>query len=498
MTVTNNSPLTRNKTDKSYNRQDWKKGYDSQPNEYDYWVDDIEGEIPNELEGTLFRNGPGLLDIHGTPIRHPFDGDGMISAISFQNGRVHYRNRFVRTEGYVKEREVGKILYRGVFGTSKPGGFFNNAFDLKLKNIANTNVIYWGGKLLALWEAAEPHRLDPATLETLGLDYLDGLLEPGDAFSAHPWVDPSCEMDGGEPCLVNYSIKTGLSSTITIFEFNDDGKLLRRHAHSIPGFCFIHDFVITPHYCIFFQNPVVFNPLPFVLGWRGAGECVQYQPKQPTRIIVIPRIAPYQGVKILETQAGFVFHHANAFELEDKICIDSICYDSLPQVNPDISYKEVDFDALSPGQLWRFTLDLKNETVQRQMLESRCCEFPTLDPDKVGRSYRYLFIGAAHDATGNAPLQAILKIDWQSGDRQLHSFAPKGYISEPVFVPRPNAQAEDDGWVLTLVYDSDRHRSDVVILDGRNLNREPIATVHLKHHIPYGLHGNWVDKVFNG
>lgn len=130
------------------------------------------------------------------------------------------------------------------------------------------------------------------------------------------------------------------------------------------------------------------------------------------------------------------------------------------------------------------------------MMESRCCEFPTLHPDKVGRSYRYLFIGAAHDATGNAPLQAILKIDWQTGDRQLHSFAPKGYISEPVFVSRPDAQAEDDGWVLTLVYDSTHHRSDMVILDGRDLNREPIATVHLKHHIPYGLHGNWVDKVF--
>lgn len=495
--IHHSSQLIRNKVDKPYNNQDWQKGYESQPNEYDYWVDDIEGEIPKELEGTLFRNGPGLLEIHGTPLRHPFDGDGMISAISFQNGRVHYRNRFVRTEGYVQEREAGKMLYRGVFGTSKPGGFFNNVFDLRLKNIANTNVIYWGGKLLALWEAAEPHRLDPATLETLGLDYLDGLLQPGDAFSAHPWVDSSCEMDGGEPCLVNFSIKTGLSSTITIFEFDPDGKLLRRHAHSIPGFCFIHDFAITPNYCIFFQNPVQFNPLPFLLGWRGAGECVQYQPKQPTRIIVIPRRAPYKDVKTFETQVGFVFHHANAFELEGKICIDSICYDSLPQVNPDVSYKEVDFEVLSPGQLWRFTLDPQDGTVRGQMLESRCCEFPTLHPDMVGRTYRYLYIGAAHNATGNAPLQAILKIDWQTGDRQLHSFAPKGYISEPVFVPRPNAQAEDDGWVLTLVYDSSHHRSDVVILDGRDLNQEPVATVHLKHHIPYGLHGNWVDRVFN-
>ncbi len=129
----------------SFKTEDWKKGYQSQPQEYDYWVEDIEGEIPPELNGTLFRNGPGLLDIHGTPIRHSFDGDGLVCAISFRSGRVHFRNRFVRTEAFVKEQEAGKILYRGVFGTQKPGGWLNNAFDFRLKNIANTNIIYWGG-----------------------------------------------------------------------------------------------------------------------------------------------------------------------------------------------------------------------------------------------------------------------------------------------------------------------------------------------------------------
>ena len=218
-----------------HNLQDWHKGYLSQPNEHEYWIDEIEGEIPTGLQGTLFRNGPGLLDIHGTPVHHPFDGDGMVCAISFMEGRAHFRNRFVRTEGFVKEREAGQILYRGVFGTQKPGGWLNNAFDFKLKNIANTNVIYWGGKLLALWEAAEPYRLDPSTLETIGIDLLDGVLEPGDAFAAHPWVDPSCHLDEGAPVLVNFSLKNGISTTINIYEFSLEGKLLRRHDHIIPG-----------------------------------------------------------------------------------------------------------------------------------------------------------------------------------------------------------------------------------------------------------------------
>ena len=107
---------------KPYDRREWQKGYDSQPNEYAYWIDDIDGEIPLELRGTLFRNGPGLLEIHGTPVQHPFDGDGMICAIAFDQGRAYFQNRFVRTEAFVKEQTAGKMLYRGVFGTQKPGG----------------------------------------------------------------------------------------------------------------------------------------------------------------------------------------------------------------------------------------------------------------------------------------------------------------------------------------------------------------------------------------
>lgn len=478
-----------------YERNDWKKGYESQPNEYDYWIEDIEGEIPADLKGTLFRNGPGLLEVNGQRIHHPFDGDGMISAIAFNEGRAHFQNRFVRTEGYLKEQQAGKILYRGVFGTQKPGGWLANAFDVQLKNIANTNIIYWGDKLLALWEAAEPHRLDPKTLETLGKDYLDGVLESGSAFAAHPRIDPCCEQNGGEPVLVNFAIKPGLSTTISIYEFDQAGKLLRSHARSVPGFAFIHDFAITPNYCIFFQNPVSFNPIPFVLGVRGAGECVKFQANKPTLIVVIPRNSQ-EPVQILETQSGFVFHHANAFEQDGKICIDSICYESFPEVEPNSDFRQVDFDAIAPGQLWRFTLDLTEQSVQRQLLENRCCEFPFVHPKHAGRPYRYLFMGAAHRESGNAPLQAILKLDVTTGEEQLWSAAPQGFISEPIFIPRPNASQEDDGWVLTLVYNAGYHRSDVVILDGRDLNQGPVARLHLKHHIPYGLHGSWTPNVF--
>jgi all-trans-8'-apo-beta-carotenal 15,15'-oxygenase len=477
--------------ERTYDLSEWKLGYRSQPQEYSYWIDDIEGEIPPDLKGTLFRNGPGMLDRGGVSVRHPFDGDGLICRISFHQGRVHFANRFVRTEGFVAETKADKFLYRGVFGTSKSGSWWQNIFDVRLKNIANTQVVYWGQKLMALWEAAEPHRLDPQTLETLGIEYLNGTLAPGDAFSAHPVFDPQGRM-------VNFGLKVGpLNTTITIYELDPDGTVVSQHSHKVPGFSFIHDFVITPNYCIFFQNPVSFDPLPFLLGWKGAGECVKFVPERSTKIIVIPR-NPNSGtpVKTIETKSGFVFHHVNAFEGDGSITIDSICYPALPEVESGQDFRDIDFDRLTPGQLWRFRLDLDRQTAESKLIEPRCCEFPTINPDRVGLDYRYAFLGAAATPTGNAPLQGILKLDLEKNTRQFWSTAPQGYASEPIFVPRPHSQAEDDGWLLLMIYDGAIDRSKIVILDAKNLDVGALATLTLNHHIPYGLHGSWTETVF--
>ena len=243
------------------------------------------------------------------------------------------------------------------------------------------------------------------------------------------------------------------------------------------------------------QNPVTFNPIPFLLGLKGAGECVNFQQGKPSQLIIIPRTTRDKKVKTLEIDAGFVFHHVNAFEEGNNIYLDSISYDSLSQVNFETDYKEIDFDSIDPGRVYRLKIDLDGETVDKKMIESRSCEFPAVNPKNFGRNYRYLFIGTTHKDRGNAPFQAILKKDLLTGEK-VHFFAPQGYVGEPIFVPKPNATSEDEGWVLVMIYDGDQHRSDLVILDGENLEKEPIATLHLKHHIPYGLHGNWTSEVF--
>lgn len=80
------------------------------------------------------------------------------------------------------EKAAGRVLFRGSFGTQKEGGPVANMLDVVPKNVANTGVLLWGSTLLALFEASQPYRLDPRTLETLGQDFLGGLLHPGVPF----------------------------------------------------------------------------------------------------------------------------------------------------------------------------------------------------------------------------------------------------------------------------------------------------------------------------
>lgn len=87
---------------------------------------------------------------------------------------------------YKSEVAQQKILFRGSFGTQKPGGARSNAFDIFMKNAANTNVIHWGGRLLALFESAQPIAMDPYSLKTLGPDLLGGSVKAGASFDFGP------------------------------------------------------------------------------------------------------------------------------------------------------------------------------------------------------------------------------------------------------------------------------------------------------------------------
>ena len=114
-----------------------------------------------------------------------------------------------------------------------------------------------------------------------------------------------------------------------------------------------------------------------------------------------------------------------------------------------------------------------------------------VNPRREGLSCRFGWMAVAERETGNDPLQAIKKLDLISGEKQLWSAGPRGFVSEPVMVPRPSGKAEDDGWVLCLVWNGARCASDLVILDASTLNEQAVFELPLA--IPHGLHGSWVQ-----
>src|SRR5919197_3842279 len=83
----------------------------------------VRGEVPRDIAGVYMRNGPNPAY---PPISYfyPFDGDGMIHALYFENGRVSYRNRFVNTAGLKTERRAGRAIYGGLFKPISPDPAF--------------------------------------------------------------------------------------------------------------------------------------------------------------------------------------------------------------------------------------------------------------------------------------------------------------------------------------------------------------------------------------
>jgi carotenoid cleavage dioxygenase-like enzyme len=148
----------------------------------------VEGKIPANLTGAFMRNGPNIAWQPNHYV-YPADGDGMIHAVYFKDGGVHYRNRWVRTAGFQVEEKLARSCYGSVGKIYMPDAETLAAGGpaSPLKNLANTNIVWHGDKLMALWEAGNAYALNN-DLTTVGEWDYDGALTPGDGLTAHPKI----------------------------------------------------------------------------------------------------------------------------------------------------------------------------------------------------------------------------------------------------------------------------------------------------------------------
>jgi carotenoid cleavage dioxygenase-like enzyme len=437
----------------------------------------VVGELPRELAGTYFRNGPNPAF---EPIGkyHWFDGDGMIHAVTIREGKASYRNRYVKNDGLREEQQAGRALYPGLMELGK-----EVSEAPRFKSTANTNIVFHAGKLLALMEAALPTQMHPCTLDTLGVHDFDGRLMT--AMTAHPKIDP----ETGEMLFFGYA---PVPPFLTYHVADRNGRLVRSEEIELEWPSMIHDFVTTRDFVIFILCPLVFS-------WENIekkGSLFSWEPERGTRIGVMPRDGGNSEVRWLSTDASYVFHPMNAYADGGRLALEVARFDKLLFMDPNAASQSLDGQA-SP-RLHRWVLDPDAGLVKSEALDDRVADFPRVDERRVGLRHRYGYMAGVGSEAGtvDAPeFTAILKYDLQTGRQQTHEFGLGNGCGEAVFVPKHAAAEEDEGYLMTFVYDAARDRSDLVLLDARNVGGDPIARVEIPHRVPYGFHGNWVPGV---
>ena len=438
-------------------------------------ADDLQvvGAIPRELNGTYYRNGPNPA--FEPPGRyHWFDGDGMIHAITLGDGRAHYRNRYVSSNGLRDERAAGRGIHSGLLD-------INPTEAPSFKNTGNTNIVWHAGRLLALMEAAFPTRMRPDTLETLGEFDFDGRLSG--AMTAHPKMDP----ETGEMLFFGYS---PFPPFLQYHVADRTGALVRSEVIDVAWPSMIHDFAVTKDHVVFILCPLVFS----FENMKQRGGAFSWEPERGTRLGVMPRSGGNADVRWFETDASYVFHPMNAFAENGEIVLDVARYGRLDFMSTQ-GVDNLDYRNDTAARMHRWQIDLRGGGVKSTPLDDITAEFPRIDERRLGRRHRFGYTAAREPELneGGQPVwSAIRKYDLERGKTETRRFGAGNGVGEPLFVPRTDTSAEDDGWVLVLVYDQARNASDFYVLDARDIAGEPAARVTLPHRVPYGFHGNWV------
>ncbi len=429
----------------------------------------VVGRLPSDLEGMFVRNGPNP-QFEPRNAYHWFDGDGMLHGVLVRDGRASYRNRYVRTEGWQEERKASKALYDGLLGMPNLKKLARGKDGFK--NSANTALIWHNGQLLALWEGGAPHAVRVPDLATLGRHTFGGKLKH--ACTAHPKIDPAT----GEMMFFGYQpVRPYVQYSVA----NARGVLVRTTPIDVPRPVMMHDFAVTARHTIFMDLPVTFH---FGRALRGR-PAFAYEPQHGARFGVLPRHGKGSDVKWFASPACYVFHTLNACDDGDEVVLLASRMKAFPAtiVPPDsMTDRQLEREGAS---LYRWRFNLKTGKVREGPVDDVAADFPRLHDGYLGRKAR-------HGYLMRLKMDGFLKYDLDRGTSEAHALGKGRFASEGVFVPRPGARREDDGWLVAYVYDAAAGKSEMVVIEAGDFRARPVARVLLPARVPYGFHGTWL------
>ncbi|KAL4874499.1 carotenoid oxygenase [Aspergillus karnatakaensis] len=453
------------------------------------------GQIPPEIRGTWYRILP---DPHFNPqLGIPFvDGDGHINAFRIQDGKVSMKIKYIHTERWLLERKAGRRLF----------GRYRNPFDnhpcVRFANdtTGNTNIIYWGGNILALAERGLPYALDPDTLETRGPDPYGGQTI-AKTFAAHPKVDPHKNR------LVTWSYSAkGLSTPdICTYELAPNGRISNEHwfKQDKPGWP--HDGWITDNWIILSNMPFGVNSDEIM---KAGGDYWRFIPDQPSEFLVSPRYAASPNhpdwkpgeFRKYTAPNGLIIHSGNAWEEDGGILkLEShfVSFNVFPFFNP----QDYEGPKGKPSGDWlRWTIDLSKPDGAAlptpQTLLEGIFDFPIFDERLTGRKSKIIYLGGMMAPDGNPRPQfnAVIKLNTETGEKEIFYAAPDGGVAEPAYIPRGPDCDEGDGWLVFYMERDSSPKGELVILDTNNFSK-PVAIAQMPFKTKNQVHGNWTAYV---
>ena len=436
----------------------------------------VTGQLPAGLRGSFVRNGPNPL-FEPTGRYNMLDGDGMLHGVTFADGRAAYRNRWVRSQGLQAEMALGRAIYPGLGNVMDFPDRSLTGDAGPVKNVANTHVIRHAGRWLALWEGGLPTEITPG-LDTVGEHDFGGRLRG--SMTAHPRIDPRT----GELVCFAYSL---FAPYLRYFVVDATGELVHMAELDLPAPIMMHDFVITEDHAVFLDSPIVFN-----MESLGHGPMVSWRPENGTRLGVMPRRGGADDITWYEIEPGHVQHFWSGWADGDRIELCGSRFD-----HPDFGIdSEAPLDTSvadpTPGRPARFWIDLAAGDAGWEPIDDLGGDFNRINDAYNGVKVRWLYLSAFMQADRRmGDFDTIVKYDETDGSRTSWTTGPHGHVGETVFAADPEGRAEDDGWLLNIVYDDQRDASDLVVLDARDVPAGPVATVHLPRRVPFGFHANW-------
>ncbi|MFE6847469.1 carotenoid oxygenase family protein [Streptomyces sp. NPDC057686] len=413
----------------------------------------VRGTLPPELNGRYFRNGhnpkPGVTPTHW------FRGEGMLHGIRLKDGRAEwYRNRWVKTPF------LDGVPFTGT--------------ELEV-SAAATNIIFHGGRYLALQEANLPWEVS-ADLDTIGVYDFGGKLTS--AMTAHPKEDPQT----GELHFFSYS---PFPPHLTYYVADASGAIVRSQIVEGAGPSLMHDFAITREHVVFIDSPVAFDHA------EQSGIPYRWHDDVPLRLGVIPRAGGKTTWFEVPDQA-VLLHVANAYtDVRGRIVLEAPRFDRSAWESSWKWWVGAPGYGSTPNAgstFHRWTIDPATGTVTTESLNDLVTEFPAINDAHTGADYRYSY-AIAFPGAGLSGYHTA-KLDSRTGEQVLFAHGEGRMPGEAVFAPAEGATAEDDGYLLTIVSDVKADTSELLVLDAGDLST--VAAVELPRRVPVGIHGHWI------